>query len=76
MYYWTCDSPVAEVDFVIQKEGKVMPIEVKSGEKVRSKSLKQFNKMYQPEKIIRLSEKNFDLSDDIYAVPLYAAFCI
>lgn len=76
LYYWTCDSPIAEVDFVIQKEGKVMPIEVKSGEKVRSKSLKQFNKMYQPEKIIRLSEKNFGLSDDIYALPLYAAFCI
>lgn len=76
LYYWTCDSPIAEVDFVIQKEGKVMPIEVKSDEKVRSKSLKQFNKTYQPEKVIRLSEKNFGLSDDIYALPLYAAFCI
>lgn len=76
LYYWTLDSPVAEVDFMIQREGNVIPIEVKSGENVGAKSLKHFSKMYQPKKIIRLSEKNFGLSENIYAVPLYAAFCI
>ena len=76
LYYWTSDSPPAEVDFVIQKKGCVVPIEVKSGENVRSKSLKHFSNMYMPEKIIRLSEKNFGTEGNIDAVPLYAAFCI
>lgn len=76
LYYWTCDAPVAEVDFVIQKEGKVVPIEVKSGENVNSRSLKHFQKLTQPEKMIRLSRKNFGTDGTILAVPLYAAFCL
>ncbi len=76
LYYWTSDSPVAEVDFVIQRAGKVLPIEVKSGENVKAKSLKHFVKMYEPQQIIRLSEKNFDVDGNLCAVPLYAAFCI
>ncbi len=76
LYYWTCDAPVAEVDFVIQKEGKVVPIEVKSGENVNSRSLKHFQKLTQPEKMIRLSRKNFGTDGTIQAVPLYAAFCL
>ena len=76
LYYWTSDSPAAEVDFLIQKEGKILPIEVKSGKNVRAKSLKHFQKMYEPEKVIRLSEKNFGTDGNVFAVPLYAVFCI
>lgn len=76
LYYWTSDSPVAEVDFLIQKGSKVMPIEVKSGEHVRAKSLQHFAKLYEPKAMIRLSERNFGTDGEIYAVPLYAAFCI
>jgi predicted AAA+ superfamily ATPase len=76
LYYWTSETPSAELDFVIQKEGKVIPIEVKSGENVNAKSLKHFRKMYEPEFSIRLSEKNFGYADGLYAVPLYAAFCL
>ena len=76
LYYWTSDSPAAEVDFVIQKTGKVIPVEVKSGEHVRAKSLQHFEKLYTPKKVIRLSEKNFGTDGNICAVPLYAAFCI
>lgn len=76
LYYWTSDSPAAEVDFVIQRQGKILPIEVKSGENVNAKSLKHFHNRYQPEKIIRLSEKNFGTDNTLYSVPLYAAFCL
>ncbi|MEZ3447039.1 MAG: DUF4143 domain-containing protein [Lachnospiraceae bacterium] len=76
LYYWTNDSPAAELDFVIQKQGKIIPIEVKSGENVRSKSLQHFTKMYAPDEIVRLSEKNYGTDGQIRAVPLYAAFCI
>lgn len=76
LYYWTSDSPIAEVDFLIQKKGEILPIEVKSGKKVSSKSLKHFQKMYEPEKVIRLSEKNFGTDGNVFAIPLYAVFCI
>lgn len=76
LYYWTSDSPKAELDYLIQKEGKIIPIEVKSGENVKAKSLRHFMKTYESEKAIRLSEKNFGKEDAVYAVPLYAVFCI
>lgn len=77
LYYWVSDSPVAEVDFVIQKEGKVLPIEVKYNENVHARSMKHFVKMYQPEKAIRLTARNFGEDEKgMVSVPLYAAFCI
>ncbi len=76
LYYWTSDTPAAEVDFVIQKEGKVLPVEVKSGENTHARSLKHYRKLYEPKLAIRLSEKNFGYEDGGFAVPLYAAFCI
>lgn len=76
LYYWTSDTPVAELDFVIQKEGEMIPVEVKSGENVRAKSLKHFQKLYHPKTIYRLSEKNFGNDGEVYSIPLYAAFCI
>lgn len=76
LYYWTSESPTAEVDFVMQKEGKVIPVEVKSGEHVKAKSLHHYMNMYQPKKVIRLSEKNFGTDEILHAIPLYAAFCM
>lgn len=76
LYYWTSDSPAAEVDFVIQRQGKIIPVEVKSGGHARAKSLNHFQKLYQPELAYRLSEKNFGREGNICSVPMYAAFCI
>ena len=76
LYYWTSDAPVAEVDFLIQKEGKIIPVEVKSGENINAKSLKHFQKLAEPEKMIRLSRKNFGSDGTVWALPLYAAFCL
>ena len=76
MFYWTSESPIAEVDFVLQKEGRVIPIEVKSGENVHARSLKHYQSMYAPEKVIRFSERNFGVDGNLYSIPLYAAFCI
>ncbi len=76
LFYWTSDSPSYEVDFVIQKEGHILPIKVKSGENTQAKSLNYFQKRYAPQRLIRLSEKNFGSEGGLRAVPLYAAFCI
>ena len=77
LYYWTSDSPLAEVDFLVQKEGWVIPLEVKYDTHTRAKSLRYFDNRYHPPKSIRISAKNFGMDEDgMYAVPLYAVFCI
>ncbi len=74
-YYW--ESPRgAEVDFIIQRDGQLIPIEVKSADNTRAKSLKIYMDTYQPAYAIKLSSKNFGLEDNKKIVPLYAAFCI
>jgi len=75
-FYWE-SSGKAELDFVIQgKSGEVIPIEVKSSDNVRSKSLRQFIARYNPAWSIRISAKNFGFENNIKSVPLYAAYCI
>lgn len=76
LFYWTSDSPSYEVDFVIQKEGDILPVEVKSGMNTQAKSLKYFGKRYNSRRMLRLSEKNFGMEETLYSIPLYAAFCI
>jgi hypothetical protein len=75
-YYW--ESPgKAEVDFVIENSmGEVIPIEVKSSQHVRSKSLSQFISRYHPPYAIRISTKNFGFENNIKSVPLYAVFWV
>ena len=74
-YYWESDRG-AEVDFVIQREGRLIPIEVKSADNTRAKSLKVYMDTFAPDYDIKLSARNFGFEDGKKTVPLYAAFCI
>ena len=74
-YYWQSDRG-AEIDFIIQREGQIIPIEVKSADNTKAKSLNIYVKSYNPVYAIKLSAKNFDFKDNKKIVPLYAAFCI
>ena len=74
-YYWE-SARGAEVDFIIQREGKIIPIEVKSADNTRAKSLNIYMETYKPDYAIKLSAKNFGFEDNKKTVPLYAAFCI
>ncbi|HIV23038.1 MAG TPA: ATP-binding protein [Candidatus Merdiplasma excrementigallinarum] len=74
-YYWE-SARGAEIDFIIQREGQLIPIEVKSADNTRAKSLKVYMDMYKPAYAIKLSAKNFGREDNKKIVPLYAAFCI
>lgn len=77
LYYWMQDSPAAELDFVIQKNGKVIPIEVKYDRNVHARSMKHFINRYHPELAIRISARNFGMDEaGMTSVPLYAVFCI
>jgi predicted AAA+ superfamily ATPase len=75
LYYWQSDN-TAEVDFVIQKEDKIIPVEVKAGLHTKSRSLSVFFEKYKPEYAIRISAKIFGFENNIKSVPLYAVFCI
>lgn len=74
-YYWLSQRG-AEIDFIIQKEGAIIPIEVKSADNTKAKSLQSYMKTYQPDYAIKLSSRNFSMENGQKAVPLYAAFCI
>ena len=74
-YYWESDRG-AEVDFIIQRDGKLIPIEVKSADNTKAKSLRLYIETFKPDYAIKLSTKNFGFENNIKTVPLYAAFCI
>lgn len=74
-YYWESERG-AEIDFVIQRDGQIIPIEVKSADNTRAKSLKVYMETHKPAYAIKLSTKNFGFEDNKKNVPLYAAFCI
>ncbi|WP_425058637.1 hypothetical protein SCACP_32940 [Sporomusa carbonis] len=74
-YYWVSDRS-AEVDFIIQRQGSIIPIEVKSADNTKSKSLGIYIRTYKPEYAVKLSTKNFGFEDGKKTVPLYAAFCL
>ena len=74
-YYWESQRG-AEIDFIIQHDGQLIPIEVKSADNTRAKSLKVYMDTYKPAYAIKLSTKNFGFKDNKKIVPLYAAFCI
>ena len=74
-YYWESERG-AEIDFVIQRSGRLIPIEVKSADNTKAKSLKVYMETYKPDYAIKLSAKNFGFEDGKKTVPLYAAFCI
>lgn len=74
-YYW--ESPRgAEIDFIIQRDGQIIPVEVKSADNTKAKSLKVYMETYRPAYAIKISAKNFGFEDGKKTVPLYAVFCI
>lgn len=71
--YWT--DNIYEVDFLIQHENQVIPIEVKAGINLKSRSLKKFTEKYKDEiKLkIRFSLDNLKLDDNILNIPIFMA---
>lgn len=59
-YYWESERG-AEIDFVIQRDGQLIPIEVKSADNTRAKSLKVYMDTYKPAYAIKLSAKTSHL---------------
>jgi predicted AAA+ superfamily ATPase len=74
-FYWFSPRG-AEIDFVIQRQGKIIPIEVKAADNTKAKSLGVYIDTYRPAYSIKISSKNFGYENSIKTIPLYATFCI
>lgn len=72
IYYWSAEKSSAEIDFLIQLNGNVIPIEVKASENLQAKSLKVFSQRYEMKNAIRTSMSEFRKEDWMSNLPLYA----
>ena len=73
--YWSQTNPPYEVDFLIQRENDIFPVEVKSEAHTAGKSLRKFRELF-PDLVklrVRFSLDNLKLDDDVLNIPLFMA---
>lgn len=71
LYYWRSKGGKAELDFLWEFEGRIVPLEVKAGINPRSKSLKSFDLQFSPVRLARANLLNFKKDGKICNLPLY-----
>lgn len=69
-YYWTSEG-TAEIDFLIEKDHEIYPLEAKAGSSQKKKSLLVYDQKYSPSKLIRATTMNLKHDGAIYNYPLY-----
>jgi uncharacterized protein len=70
--YWKSENK-AELDFLVQHESMIIPVEVKSDQNVRSKSLAFYRKAFKPALSIRYSMHNLKFDEGLLNIPLFMA---
>lgn len=76
IYYWSADNSRGEIDFLLQYEAEVIPVEVKAEENLQSKSLRTFIDKHPLLHGIRFSMSNYREQDWLTNYPLYAVECL
>ena len=71
-YYWSAEASSGEVDFVLQYQGQVVPLEVKAKENLNAKSLKSFVNTYRLAYGVRTSMSDYRKQEKLVNLPLYA----
>lgn len=71
-FYWSAENSKGEIDFLVQRGGRVFPIEVKAEENLRAKSLRAFKGSYPETAPIRFSLSGYREQDWMKNIPLYA----
>lgn len=76
LLFWESGSQ-AKVDFIISKENKLLPIEVRTTDNTRSRNVSIFRKQF-PDitESVKISTRNFEFTNHVKYVPVYAVFCI
>lgn len=76
-YFWRTKAD-AEIDFISDHEGILLPIEVKSADNTKAKSLHMFCNRYQPKMAVKTSLKNvgdnMDGDTHVWSIPLYMIY--
>jgi hypothetical protein len=74
LYYWgrNARNSMAEIDYLFEKNGEIIPVEVKSGALGRMKSLHLFMEKYQIKKALKISQAPFVAGSPVVSLPLYA----
>lgn len=72
IYYWSSGSARAEIDFLLQLKGKIVPLEVKAAENLQAKSLRVYHQKYEPQTSIRTSLSDYREENWMTNWPLYA----
>jgi predicted AAA+ superfamily ATPase len=72
IYYWVAPNATAEIDFVLQSQNAIIPIEVKAEENLKSKSLKVFVDKFDNKNAVKTSMSKFRSEDWLTNIPLYA----
>ncbi len=71
IFYWSADNASAELDFLIQTESEIIPLEVKAAENLQAKSLKTFVQKFEMKKAVRTSMSDFRDQEWMVNMPLY-----
>ncbi|OYW71895.1 MAG: hypothetical protein B7Z24_01690, partial [Pseudomonadales bacterium 32-42-5] len=72
IYYWSAERSSAEIDFMVQYNSLIAPIEVKAEENLQAKSLKVYVEKFSPKMAVRTSMSDFRKQDWLTNLPLYA----
>lgn len=72
IFYWSAETGISEIDFIIQIDNRIIPVEVKASENLRAKSIKIYREKYSPEISIRLSMSDYRNEGWLINLPLYA----
>lgn len=72
VFYWSAERATAELDFLVQLGTDVVPIEVKSEENLKAKSLKSFVEKYHTKVNVRTSMSDYRKEDWLINIPLYS----
>ena len=73
-YFWRSGN-TAEIDFIFEHDGTLVPVEVKAADNTQAKSFRQFCRRYGPRTGFKLSGKNMAKNDCegtvAFSIPLY-----
>ncbi len=71
VFYWTNETSRSEIDFVIELDSNIIPVEVKSSTNLKAKSLKIYRDKFSPKVLIRTSTADYNQNEGLYDIPLY-----
>jgi predicted AAA+ superfamily ATPase len=72
LHYWRSSGGKAEIDFLVEHGGEVVPLEVKAGPARHSKSLASYDHQFLPRTLVRTSLSNLRVDGKSLNIPLYA----